>query len=266
VSAVTISKSTSETSSETLGRLAEIFVTFQGEGPHAGKRHLFVRLAGCEVGCRFCDTPDALRGGAAFEVRRPPGGVGSEIEVFANPVRASDVAEQIERLATANAPIHAISVTGGEPLEQPEFLASLLSRLTHPVLLETAGCHPDHLARVISQVAIVSMDLKLPSVARIAPRWDEHGRFLDIALASSAETYVKVIVNPTLDRTEFVRAADLVAARSPDTLFIVQPETDRKRVVTCGFDLLFDLAAIANSRGLRDVRVLPQIHKYLAAP
>ena len=41
------------------GYLSEIFVSFQGEGAHVGYRHLFVRLAGCNLRCRYCDTPDS---------------------------------------------------------------------------------------------------------------------------------------------------------------------------------------------------------------
>lgn len=251
------------------GKLSEIFVTFQGEGPHVGRRHLFLRLAGCDVGCRFCDTPDALRGGRTFAVREAPtpGGQPGAVLELDNPIDAASVAARVTQMAAAHAPIHALSVTGGEPLEQVEFLADLLPRVAPlPVLLETAGCHPDALRRVVNHVSIVSMDLKLPSVARISPRWDAHERFLDIAIAAKREVYIKVIVNPALDDAEFSRAVALVAARAPGIPFFIQPETDRRRNLTCGFELLFDLAARANRGGLADVRVLPQVHKFLAVP
>lgn len=252
------------------GRLSEIFVSFQGEGPHVGKRQVFLRLAGCEVGCRFCDTPDALRGGARYALRAVPDtatSAGSPEVEHENPAAASVAAGHVHALAAAHGPVHAVSVTGGEPLEQVEFLAALLPRLAPlPVLLETAGCHPDALARVVSDVAIVSMDLKLPSVAKLAPQWDAHERFLEIARDASREVYVKVVVNPALEPAEFERAVALVAARAPELPFVIQPETDRRRVVTCGFAFLFDLAARANRGGLKDVRVLSQVHKHLSAP
>jgi len=42
------------------GNVSEVFVSFQGEGVHAGRRHLFVRLGGCPLRCRYCDTPESL--------------------------------------------------------------------------------------------------------------------------------------------------------------------------------------------------------------
>jgi 7-carboxy-7-deazaguanine synthase len=38
-------------------RIAEIFTSFQGEGPSAGQRAAFIRLSGCGVGCSWCDEP-----------------------------------------------------------------------------------------------------------------------------------------------------------------------------------------------------------------
>ncbi|MCD8490558.1 MAG: hypothetical protein LRY51_00895 [Geovibrio sp.] len=38
------------------GSINEVFHSVQGEGLYAGARQLFVRLAGCSVGCDYCDT------------------------------------------------------------------------------------------------------------------------------------------------------------------------------------------------------------------
>lgn len=243
------------------GRLAELFCSHQGEGPHVGRLHLFVRLAGCRVGCRYCDTPDALRAGQEYEVRAP----GGATEVRANPVDGAALAREVERLASSCPPLHAVAVTGGEPLEQVDFLSDFLPRVRLPVLLETAGVHPAELERVVEHVAIVSMDLKLPSVARTAPAFDEHQRFLAIA-RRAPEVYVKVVVSPRLDPAEWRAACSLAAATWPDVPFFVQPETDRQGHLTVDHPFLFDLAATAARLGLSDVRVLPQVHKFLAAP
>ena len=56
--------------------LSEVFgPTFQGEGPHAGRRCAFVRLGGCNLSCEWCDTPytwDATRYDLALENPETP--------------------------------------------------------------------------------------------------------------------------------------------------------------------------------------------------
>ncbi len=253
--------STGHSSSVATGRLAEVFSTYQGEGPYVGRRHLFVRLAGCTIGCRFCDTPDALRAGAAYEVRSADGAC----RVGENPVEADAAGALIEDALRASGPYHAVSITGGEPLEQVEFLGALLPRIVAaPVLLETAGTLPDALAGVIDHVAIVSMDVKLPSVARTRPCFAEHRRFLEIA--RRRDVYVKVVVDAGVDRDEWRAAARLVADVAPQTPFIVQPRTGRDGRLRASFELLDELARAALAVGLSDVRVLPQVHKFLEAP
>lgn len=249
----------SETATRT-GVLAEVFCTFQGEGPHVGKRHLFVRLGGCSIGCCFCDTPDALRPGQGFSVRIP----GLE-GMRANPVDPAAAAELVRAAAARVCAIHAVSVTGGEPLEQIDFLEAFLPRLAPlPVLLETAGTLPDELDRVIDAVAIVSMDFKLPSVANTAPSIDLHRRFLRIA--QRREVYVKVVVNERLDRAEWDEAVRLMLDEAPCVPFIVQPETRRNGTLAVPFSFLAELADHATRQGLPDVRVIPQVHKFLGAP
>ena len=45
---------------QSAGYVSEIFVSFQGEGLYAGRRQLFLRMGGCHLRCRYCDTPDSL--------------------------------------------------------------------------------------------------------------------------------------------------------------------------------------------------------------
>ena len=79
--------------------LVEDFYTIQGEGFHSGKPAYFIRLGGCDVGCRWCD---------AKYTWNP--------KVFP-PV---DVETVVARAAACAA--QAIVITGGEPLLYPDFL------------------------------------------------------------------------------------------------------------------------------------------------
>jgi organic radical activating enzyme len=100
--------------------LVEDFYTIQGEGRHAGKPAYFIRLGGCDVGCRWCDAK------YTWDPRRYP------------PV---DVQVVIERALSC--PAQAIVITGGEPLRYPlGVLTSTLHSHGLEIFLETSGTQP----------------------------------------------------------------------------------------------------------------------------
>jgi organic radical activating enzyme len=245
------------------GNVSEIFVSFQGEGSHAGRRHLFVRLGGCPLRCRYCDTPESLVPVATCRVLGPDG-----VERRPNPLSTAELDEAVTRLATAAPPLHAIAVTGGEPLAQADFLAAWLAarRTSLPVLLETAGILPVRLGRVLPWVAIVSLDVKCPSNTGERARWEEHEACLAAAIGGGREVYVKMPVDETTAPDEIERGARLVARAAPGAaLFLTpltEPDTDRLAVSAATLDRWHALA----SRVHPDVRVLPQLHKMLGIP
>jgi 7-carboxy-7-deazaguanine synthase len=242
------------------GNLSELFVSFQGEGLHAGRRQLFVRFAGCPLRCRWCDTPDSLVPVAACCIFGPDG-----VRRRANPLTPAELDGEVTALVAAAPPLHAIAVTGGEPLAQADFLAAWLVRraTTLPVLLETAGIMPARLERVLPFVAIVSFDVKCPSNTGERGRWDEHEACFRAAVAAGREVYVKMPVDDGTAPEDVERGAWLVAAVAPRApLFltpITEPATPR---LTAEPGTLERLHALA-SRLHPDVRVLPQLHKVL---
>lgn len=100
--------------------LVEDFYTIQGEGYHSGKPAYFIRLGGCDVGCRWCDAKYTWNP-KIF----PP----TAIETI------------VERAASCSA--QAIVITGGEPLLYP---LGMLTRELHArgleIFLETSGTNP----------------------------------------------------------------------------------------------------------------------------
>src|SRR5262245_30799588 len=195
------------------GYVSEIFSSFQGEGLFAGRRHVFLRLAGCNLRCGYCDTPDSLEPTATCTTHDCDGGDRS----LANPLSP-------ERLSSLLAPflsapgVHALAVTGGEPLLQAGFLAEVLSetRPAVPVLLETNGTYPDRLRTVLSLIDIVSMDVKLPSNSGEPASWGEHREFL--AMSRGKTLYVKVPVDESTLEPEVEEAARLVREEAPDVV------------------------------------------------
>ncbi len=118
-------------------RINEIFLSLQGEADAVGFPTVFVRLTGCPLRCRYCDTEYAFHAGDWFEL------------------------ETIEARVAAFGADH-VCVTGGEPLAQPDCLL-LLTRLCDAgfrVSLETSGALD--IAAVDARVARV-VDVKTPA-------------------------------------------------------------------------------------------------------
>ncbi len=100
--------------------LVEDFYTIQGEGFHSGKAAYFIRLGGCDVGCRWCDAKYTWN-----PKLFPP----TPIEVV------------VERAASY--PAQSIVLTGGEPLLYPlDPLTDALHARGLEIFLETSGSHP----------------------------------------------------------------------------------------------------------------------------
>jgi organic radical activating enzyme len=240
------------------GYLSEIFTSFQGEGAHVGRRHLFVRLAGCNIRCRYCDTPDSLERTATYTIYAS----GSEPEVRENPVDAVELSGIVRQLILADPPIDAIALTGGEPLTQSEFLAAFLEvgRFAVPVLLETNGILPRRLREVLPWVDIISMDIKLPSNTDEGEFWESHAEFLE--MARGKDLYVKVLVDAGTGEADVERAAQLVASIGPTAPVFLQPIVDPAGQAMITVERLTDLYRVA-WRSVGTVRVLPQTHKLL---
>lgn len=240
------------------GYLSEIFVSFQGEGRHVGRRHLFVRLGGCNLRCRYCDTPDSLARTTAYTVYAKDG----RIARYANPVSAADTVTAITGVLEHDTPIDAIAFTGGEPLIQSEFLAEVLAggRFSVPVLLETNGMLPERLREVLPLVDIVSMDIKLPSNTEEAAYWREHAEFL--ALARGKDLYAKILVDQTTTDEDFERAVAMLAPVEPAVPVFLQAIVDPAGRPLIDAQRLAQFYAVAHHQ-LDHVRVLPQTHKLL---
>jgi organic radical activating enzyme len=241
------------------GYLSELFVSFQGEGLHVGRRHLFVRLSGCNLRCRYCDTPGSLERETSFRVRD-----GAAAKTASNPVSVDEVIDHCARLVSSWGSIDGVAITGGEPLLQSEFLAALLGddRLPRPRVLETNGMLPDRLAAVLPHIDSVSMDIKIPSNTGEPGFWDEHERFLGLA---RGKAYVKILVDRDTDQEEVARAGRLISSTAPNTPTYLQPITEGDSKVALDQWILSAMFAELR-RYIADVRVLPQTHKMLGIP
>lgn len=239
--------------------MVEIFSSLQGEGPLVGRRQIFLRLAGCNLDCDYCDTPFAPT--AQCLVESP---VAAEtIEPWTNPVAAARVvalaADWLKLLPRAH---HSFSITGGEPLLQATMLRQWLPELSAllPVQLETNGTLPEPLQLLLPWLRWVVMDFKLASQTKIATPWATHRQFLEIAAAVNCS--VKLVVGSATPDAELQQAAEIIAAVAPQVAVILQPRTSGGRCSVAGTQLLKWQALLA-AFGL-DVRVIPQTHCFIA--
>jgi len=128
--------------SETELRITEIFYSLQGETSTTGLPTVFVRLTGCPLRCGYCDTAYAFEGGSK--------------------VTLSEIMKTV-----ADYGAKYVTVTGGEPLAQPqciELLESLCDQ-GYRVSLETSGAMP--IAEVDKRVFKI-VDLKTPGSGEVA--------------------------------------------------------------------------------------------------
>jgi 7-carboxy-7-deazaguanine synthase len=97
--------------------ICEIFRSLQGETLRAGLPSLFIRLSGCNLNCAYCDTPQAKKDGRPEEIGA------------------------IIKIADEQKDIDHITITGGEPLLQPNsvILMQKLLAAGHPIQIETNG-------------------------------------------------------------------------------------------------------------------------------
>lgn len=238
--------------------LIEIFSSIQGEGPLIGFRQLFIRFAGCNLSCQYCDTPFAPV--AECRVETSPGS-----ELFhgvPNPFGREKVERLVKNWVEFHPGLHhSLSLTGGEPLLHRTVLHDWLPALRQylPIYLETNGTLPEQLALLLPLVDFISMDIKLPSTSAQGDLWDKHRDFLRIAKAKP--TFVKVVFDRQTPLAEIERAATLVAETAPEVDLILQPRTLPEGIDLTTQDLLKAQQAAAAIH--RRTRIIPQTHNFL---
>jgi len=203
-------------------RITEIFYSLQGEARTSGRPTVFVRLTGCPLRCQYCDSEYAFHGGQQRSID----------EIYA------EVAGYKPRY---------ITVTGGEPLAQPNCLP-LLTKLCDAgfdVSLETSGALD--IAAVDPRVSIV-LDLKTPGSGEA-----QRNLYDNLALLKSIDQ-VKFVI---CDRQDFEWARFKIAEYDLNT-------KTAEVLFSASFDQLapVELANWVIEDNL-DVRLQLQVHKYL---
>lgn len=225
--------------------VVEIFSSIQGEGPHIGERHLFLRFCGCNLSCDYCDTEFERQKTAKVYF-------GKDYEEVANPFLSQELAEIVSRFDSKKHSF--LSLTGGEPLIHSDFLLEFLPLVDFRIYLETNGIMTNELKKLTSLISVVSMDIKLPSSTGLKDFYAEHEDFIKIAQKANREVFLKAVVSNKITEAEIQKLKEF--AQTAD--LIIQPISTDDESLKLNQDKLFEIVDKIPS-----ARVIPQFHKFL---
>ena len=245
--------------------LHEVFDSVQGEGPWIGQRQIFVRFAGCNIRCGYCDTLDSVQ----LQEKTHPQACNIQIkagskerELATNPISSQILTMFCKRLIIPGPSRPVISLTGGEPLLQASFLMEWLPTVKNEftLYLETNGIYHSDMMMIRDLVDIVSMDFKLPSSTGLRPFWDDHTKFLDSI--SGKTLFIKVVVTRETKVDDILTACNIITLFDRSTLLVMQPASG-PFAPESGMLMDFQQTALMI---LANVRIIPQAHKILNVP
>lgn len=163
-------------------KVVETFISINGEGQHAGELALFIRFAGCNLNCNYCDTRWANQPDVVYQKM-------TETEIKA---------------LVTDSGVRNVTLTGGEPLLQPGMYQ----------LLETIGSLPDIRIEIETNGSVdigpymtlirrpaFTLDYKLPGSGMEAGMNTENYRYL------TKEDTVKFVIS---DKADLTRAREII--------------------------------------------------------
>ena len=234
-------------------RLFEIFTSVEGEGILYGTKTLFIRLAGCPFTCFYCDTKESL-----------PLDSGTEYTI-----------EEANKLIDSNlqSQTYKVNFTGGDPLIQHQAVALLAKHVQDkkiPTYLESSCFDIDRFNHVLQFIDIVKIEFKTKDSDFVDS--DHYEKLISNTmkcLKSSIEakktTYIKIVVSSKTKLDEFkelVNQIFKIVSKDDMDGFIIQPTYG---VSEPSLDLLLNLYDVVYPYYV-DVKVVPQLHKFIGAP
>ncbi len=162
-------------------RVAEKFISINGEGPRAGELAVFLRFCGCNLNCEYCDTRWANTADVKYEL-----------------ATTEELVAYVKSTGIKN-----VTLTGGEPLLQADIarLIELLGAVGAEVEIETNGSVPLKDIIALSPRPAVTADYKLPSSGMEKYMLTENFSYLTLQDA------VKFVVG---DKCDLLRAEEII--------------------------------------------------------
>lgn len=262
-----------------VGNITEIFSSFQGEGPYAGKRQIFIRFPGCHCSCFYCDTSSARDPEPRFCNLLL---LNKKTYAKRNPLSTNTVLNCVKDLLTPD--LHSIAYTGGEPLRSHSFVkeiakeAKVVMHLKN--FIETNGYSATAFESLADSNCLdfASIDIKLMSHRAVKEKdyenlYSSAMECVKISVDRGIKTIVKIVVIRNTAVEELKKICDDLSGFKSRIKFVLQPvnvniatqpHLHRADIVP-DIEELFKLSEIAGSI-LPDVMVLPQVHKIMHIP
>ncbi len=234
-------------------RLFEIFTSVEGEGILYGTKTLFVRLAGCPFTCFYCDTKESLPLDSGIEY-------------------STDEACQLID-SNLKKQTYKVNFTGGDPLIQHQAVAQLAKHIQKKKILtylESACFDIDRFNHVLPFIDIVKIEFKTKDSDFVDSEHYEKlightMKCLESSVNTKKTTFIKIVVSSKTKISEFEELTNQIFKTiSKENIdgFIIQPTYG---VAEPSLELLLDLYDIVYPHYI-DVKVVPQLHKFIGAP
>lgn len=241
------------TENKARARVSEIFTSIEGEGIFVGKKTLFIRLSGCHLKCRWCDTKYALPldSGTDYQIDEIKDLIIKELRPFT----------------------YKVNFTGGEPLLQTEAVIELADFIKKQTNLKTyieSSCFDSELfSKILPYIDICKVEFKTDD-SKVVENEEYDNlllneiRCLELAVESNKATYIKIVVTNSTNLESFKNLVYNISKKiKPSDIlgFIIQPSfgIDQPTV-----NMLLDTYDVVQPM-FPEVRIIPQLHKEIGA-
>ena len=232
-------------------QLSEIFTSIEGEGILFGTKTMFVRMAGCHLGCIWCDSGFALQmnSGKNYSLERVKSMISSELQPST----------------------YKVNFTGGEPLLQYDAVAYLAKFVKEEKGLRTyieSSCFDSkRFEKVLPFIDICKIEFKMSDskvvdLKHYVRLLSNETECLKSSIQYAKTTYIKIVVTASSSISEFksllekifrtVRPSDLAG-------FVIQPSSATNEPSLESLLQFYD----ATYPIYDDVRIIPQLHKVI---